>query len=615
MGTMNKAVAALLSTVLLGLCPWYAAPAFAEEAVAVGNGAMEVVADGTASDVDTTEGARGEVIGGIGQVAECSSKPEPKSKAIALQPQATAPEAGAETDQETAPEPEPGPDLAGENIVAAMEEFGVAEDKVLVASTVDELLLKLREAKTAGTEETPVIVYVMPGEYTLADKICVERNVILVSEEGVTYKADHSGKYMVVLRGSIYGGTFYQGDTQIAIFGYQQTFTAKNGFVEHVTVYGNPKGNAGIMMYDGTTGATVSYCTVKGAMNGIKATKQSSVNSITNCTVLNCGYDKAGSGIDIVESNVGTIADNTVSGCKGHGISTGTNDSTGIPCVIGSITNNVIKNNNTIGVYIEGNCQVKTSFSGNTITGSGGAGVGIRSNIHNSDGTYSTTHYATYIKGVKNNKIRSNTGSNISVIGKKAAIYILSYNTVCNSKMSCGLAVGEGARGYISGTRNVFSGNKTAGTIVNGSAVLKVSGKLNRFDRNKAQGLSVNMAKVFVSGAKCTFNKNAKHGVSITTGGQVTITSKNLQIVSNGYNGVNVTYEGAYFKATSNGGRIYKNGNNGISMNDKSRAIVKRIRFSGNKKVAVYVGKNCKFACSRTNLSKKTWAKNRLCFA
>ena len=664
MRTMNKTLTALLTSVLIGLCPWYAVPAFSEEAVLADDSAVEVVVSDTESDVTTTEGISGDRDNGIEQkddlaqlpgedsdeatdaskdepndtqepnkqveaagqeleqgsgmvseqVDESDSKPEPDSETVLMQTQESEPEAGTVTDQEDASEP----DLTGKNIVAAMKEFGVANDKVLVASTVDELVSKLAEAKRTGTEATPVIVYVMPGNYTLTDKIRVEKNVILVSEVGVTFTASYSGDYMVVLGGSLYGGTFNLGEVKTGICGSRQAFTAKNGFVEYVTVNGNPgksDGNAGIMMYDGTTGATIKYCTVKGTKNGIKATKRSSVKSITNCTVKDCGYGAAGSGIDIGESNVGTIANNTISGCKGHRISTGTNESAGIPCEIGSITNNTIKYNYTLGVYIEGNCRVKTSFTGNTITGNVAGGVGIRSDIHNTDGTYSKTHYTTYIKGVKNNKIYSNKGTNISVKGKMATIYIVSGNSVNYSKTSCGLALGEGAKAYISGSKNIFSGNKTAGAIINGSSYLKVSGTLNRFDKNKAQGISVGKAKVIVSGAKCTFSGNAKHGVSITAGGVVNITGKNLRILSNKYNGVNLTGKGAYFKATSSGGTIYKNGNIGISLGNKSKAAVKYVKFSGNKKMAVYVGKGCRFTYSKTNLSKRKGAANRLYIA
>ena len=655
MRTMNKTLVALFSSMVLGLSPWYSVPALGEETGAVNDGAIEVVVDDTATEgageekVDSVEqidglsqlpgddsdeaaeGSEDELNDAQGsdtqvedadseleqgsaaeseQVEESDSISGPEGEAVVLQAQESDPDAGTETDQDAEPEP----DLSGKNIIAAMKEFGVAKDKVLVATTADELVSKLAEARRIGTDATPVIVYVMPGTYTLANQICVERNVILVSEVGVTYKATHSGNFMVVLRGSLYGGTFNQGNVQTGIFGYQQAFTAKNGFVEYITVNGNPRGNAGIMMYDGTTGATIKNCTVKGAMNGIKATKQSSVKSITNCTVQDCGYGKAGSGIDIGESNVGTIANNTISGCKGHGISTGTS-ANGSPCEIGSITNNTIKNNYTQGVYIEGNCRVKTSFTGNTITGNAGAGVGIRSNIHNSNGTYTKTHYTTYIKGVKDNKIYSNTGTNISVIGKMATIYIISGNSVNYSKTSCGLALGEGAKGYITGSNNIFSGNKTAGAIINGSSYLRVHGTLNRFDNNKAHGISVSNAKVLVSGTTCTFNRNARHGVSIAAGGVVNVTGKSLRILSNRYNGVNLTGTGAYFRAVSVGGAIYKNENIGISMNNKSKATLKSVRFSGNKKMAVYVGKGCRFVYSSTNLSKLKGAANRVYIA
>ena len=52
---------------------------------------------------------------------------------------------GANTDREAALEP----DFIGKSVVVGVGESGVAKDKVLVASTVHELVSKLVEAKTA----------------------------------------------------------------------------------------------------------------------------------------------------------------------------------------------------------------------------------------------------------------------------------------------------------------------------------------------------------------------------------------------------------------------------------------------------------------------------------
>ena len=497
-----------------------------------------------------------------------------------------------------------------DNLDKAEKEFGITFGQIARVDPSMNIGTFGRDYSDVGSAEYPLVVYAQAGTYTIdGNGLTIPENVIFVADENAVFEAEGALHHMVRLRGSLYGGTFKQYEAKTAIYGYQESYSGLNGWVVNVTIAGNKDGNAGIIMYDHTTGAVVKNCKVDGAKNGIKASEGSEIVEISGNTVTNTGSGQSGSGIDIIHSRVGTISGNTISGSCGHGISTGTNAANETSCEIGSITNNKIKNNRAQGVYIEGNCRVTGSFTGNTITGNKGAGIAMRSNVHDSDGTYSSKHFDTYIRNVENNKIYSNNGSNISVIGKKAKLYFGSGNEVYSSKTSCGLAMSDGAKVYINGSNNKFYKNKTAGSIISSNANLTIKGANNAFTQNSGHGISINKAKLNINGQKAAFSKNAKHGLSITAGGVVTVKGKNMQVASNKANGVNITGAKAKFTCTAAGVKISKNAN-GISLSSKAKAVLKKTRFDSNKKFGVYVAKGCSCKYSGTNLSKKA-GKNR----
>ena len=486
---------------------------------------------------------------------------------------------------------------SSENLNKAAKEYGVPLEEVLPV-TSNTIEATLSGAGANATPDSPAIVYAKAGSYTVS-QLVVPANVVLVADENAKFIGADK-KEMIIVRGSIYGGSYVQKSSANAIMCYKQNYVGSNGRVEYVNVTGNVGGNAGVFAY-ACDNVTVVGCTVSGGMNGIRISEASYAPVISGNTVSNCGSGAAGSGIDIMLSDVGIISNNTVTGCRGHGISTGTTATAKAHnwINIGQISNNIVKNNNKQGLYVEGNTHI-SNLIGNTFTGNG-TGVAMRSNVH-SYGNYSTKHFDTWVKNVKSNKFVSNKGSNISVIGKMAKFYLVSGNQLNTSQTGCGLSVAEGAAVAVTGT-NTFNGNKTSGVIVQSKGKLTMKGANCQFNSNTRSGVSVDHGTVIIAGNGSTFSKNKQHGLSLTAGGVVKITAKNVKIVSN-HNDVNATGSGASLTCTGTGVTIASNRNHGISLNSKAKAVLKNTKFSKNKRWCVYVGKGCSCKYSKTNIPK-----------
>ena len=486
--------------------------------------------------------------------------------------------------------------ITSANVKKAAKEYGISDNQIMIASS-SSVESVLADAGSRGANGEFIMVYAASGTYKVS-KLVVPKNVVLVADENAKFTAADSNE-MLIVRGSLYGGTYTQGSSKYAVLCYQQSYTGKNGRIEYAKIAGNLKGKAAICA-NACKNVSVTGCTVTGGMNGIQITKGTNAKTITKNKVSNCGSGAAGSGIDIHPSTIGVISNNTVSGCRGHGISTGTSAASNAQINIKQISNNTLKNNNKQGIYVEGNTHIE-KLTGNTITGNG-TGLAMRSNVHSSNGKYSSKHFNTYVKNVKSNKFVANKGSNVSVIGKMAKFYLVSGNQLNSSKNGCGLALSEGAAVAVTGT-NKFNGNKTSGVIIQSKARLTVKGANCQFLANKRSGLSVDHGKAYITGSGSTFSRNTQHGISLTTGGLVRITAKNVKILKN-HNGVNATGSGASFTSIGTGVVIGSNRNHGISLNKKAKGYIKNTKFSSNKRFGVYVGKGCSMKYINTNLPK-----------
>ena len=488
-----------------------------------------------------------------------------------------------------------------DNLSAALSQYGADRGAVVEAAPSD-LVTALSDAGTQSSSESIRIVHAGAGAYT-AGELVVPENVVLVAEQSAKFSAKANSNILVV-RGSVYGGTYIQGSdkSKDAILCYKRNYSGKNGRVEKAVVVSNSKGrsDAGILVY-GCKNVIVRDCSVDKALNGIRISGGSTATEISGNKITSCGSGSSGSGIDIMSSDVSVIAKNKVTGCLGHGISTGLPSTGKNPGLrIGEVVDNVIQNNGHQGFYVEGGTKVE-KLAGNMFSGNG-TGLAIRSNVH-SYGKYTTTHWTTYVKAADSNKFVSNKGSNISVIGKSAKLYLGKNNQLNSSKSGCGIAVSEGA-GVSVGSNNTFNKNATSGAVVQSKGRFAVQGASNTFGTNTRSGISCDHGSVFLSGKATALTNNKQHGISLTSGGVAKITGANTRISGN-HNGINASGKGVSLVSSAKGVTVSSNKNNGISLNNKAKATLKYMKFSKNKKVAVYVGKGCSCKYSSTNLTKK----------
>lgn len=382
----------------------------------------------------------------------------------------------------------------------------------------------LENAGSKATAKKPVIVHAK-GSISIANAT-VPANVILVGEKTTTYtyNGPAGATWIFNMKGSIFGGKFNGGKCYWSVLYDRAKGSAINGFVEDIVV---TSGKCyGIGEQNGSTKLRVKNCKISNVKDCGIHVISSNATWIKNCTIYNVGE----SGIDISHANVGTISGNKVTKGLGHGISTDSevykeyNLGFGA-CHIGTIANNTISGFRYHGIYFEDKCTAKAVKS-NKVFNNGGVGLNVVTGA--------------VVKGVANNQFYGNTHSNVTASGKLATI-------------------------------------------------------------------------AFTSGNKLYLSKG--NGLNVSAGGRVTISGSKNQIYSNAVNGINLTDAGSLLTVTGKGTIVKLNKNNGLSINTKSKASIKYMTFSGNKKLAVYVMRGSSCAYSGCNISPKSGSANRIYFA
>ena len=370
----------------------------------------------------------------------------------------------------------------GENGVSACEEFGIPEYDVFFTDSIDSLRNALDTAEERAEEsQSMFMVYMVPGDYTAQRSIHVPENVILVGEKDTKYTCTNtSPSYHFLVSGSVYGGTFV-GNNKLSgkkgrVFLFEdKAFSAPNGIVKNT--YTSKAGWSGIE----ARGTSTSGCQVIG--NTVRDCNGNGVRSIGGSTIaLIEGNDISGSGqagIDITKANVGTIKDNYIHNVTGHGISTDTEqvfDSREVKntCVIQNVIDNTIIDTGTHGIYLEDNCHIKGTMSGNKIGKCGKCALG--------------THPKTTIGKMENNELYS---AKLSVFGLSGKATMGDGNIIRNGK-AAGIAISKGGNLNIKGKNNKIYKNKKNGIQLVESCSLKMTGKRNYIYSNQ---WGINLAK------------------------------------------------------------------------------------------------------------------------
>lgn len=412
-----------------------------------------------------------------------------------------------------------GPDY-GPNAKAAISEFGIDENCVEIASkndTVSTLNEMIMGIAPDASESNPGMIYVPEGTFNVSSTLKVLPNVVLVSESGVVFKSTSSAN-MIKLSGSVYGGVFDKQSRTGNIILYDNiTFKGKNGIVKKTNLKNT---NLTAVQINGAArnakvlNNTISNC----KKNGISSYRAGHFAAISGNKISNIGKGGGGSGIDIVQSDVSEISNNTISSCKGHGISTDT-ETFGIAkksVVLGKVTGNKISNTNHHGIWLE---------KGSKITG-----------------------------GLDNNTI-SNATSNDLGLDKNTSVNIMNGNTFTSAKHA--LVMVSAKKSVLNvGSNNIFKNGKAAGIAIGKKGRVTIKGSNNLITRNKKNGIQIDKYGVLVITGKTTITKN-RWGINMMKKGRATI--KNCIIKSN-KKGAVYYIKGAKFKKSKCKvkGKIYK---------------------------------------------------------
>lgn len=390
----------------------------------------------------------------------------------------------------------------GKNGKAAVKEFGISDNNIIAANSMDSLGDALDDAEDRASDSSSMfMVYMLPGNYKASYPITVPKNVLMVGEKETVFTYSGSMSYAVLLDGSIYGGTFiWKADLgpkkgRMLLFD-DHSYSAPNGIAKNTIIKGS-----------GWSGIEARGTSCKGSQvigNTITDCKGNGVRSIGGSTIaLVQGNKISGSGqagIDITKANVTVIKDNYIHDVKGHGISTDTEQkftSSSQPgygckskCVIKDLINNKIINTGTHGIYLEDNCHITGTMSGNKIGKNGKCALG--------------THPKTTINKMVKNELYS---SKLSVFAVYGTATMGSGNIIRNGK-AAGICISKGGKLTIKGKNNKIYNNKKNGIQLVEKCSLNMSGKRNYIYGNVwGISLSKKTCKATVKGAKIYNNK------------------------------------------------------------------------------------------------------------
>lgn len=396
----------------------------------------------------------------------------------------------------------------GVNGRAAKAYFGADEynNLPLEKATPDMIQDALYSARdiTADTGKPVIVDVKAAGIYYLSSALSVPKNVILVSESGVIYKRSGSDR-MVLLKGSVYGGTFDGNNANNNII--QMTCDSVGAADKNMTVMKATLKNSKLTAVQiDANGKSIKHGKVidnniSNCYNGVSVYDGGSYDLISGNTISTIGSaaKKGGSAIDVCSSNVSKISNNKISNVIGHGISTDpTSDHNAYRygCKIGEISGNTIKTIKTQGIYIENKCSV-TKISNNKISNVKGCCITVDKNARINGMAGNTLSGGSLAKKGKH--------SLMTLGGKKSYVKVGKNNKFTGS-YAAGIYVGKKAKLVITGKGNVITKNKMNGIQMDKGSVLKITGKTsitkNRWGINMAKGANANIKNVKFKGNK-----------------------------------------------------------------------------------------------------------------
>lgn len=387
------------------------------------------------------------------------------------------------------------------NLKNASAMFGVKAGNVIKAKDQGEIEYALKTAGDKASAKRMYIVYAPSGTYKMTKPLTIPANVVFVAEPDSKFSpvtADGFNRFFMV-KGSLYGGS-YDGK-KMAYYCLRlenTTFYGMNGYITHTAVKNSKR--AGIIAVGSKNrNGYILNNTVSGCGNsGISAIEGAWLSSISG----NICKGNFLAGINLGHANADIINDNTLTGNTGHGISTNTDESGQGYCHIHKIMNNTIRKNGFNGVYMDENCYVDQTFSGNTITSNKTNGVGIDP--------------GGYIKGISGNTISGNSGSGIRVYGNNSIAYIKGENTISGNGTN-NITILDNALARITGSGNLIRKSKGNGVSLKKSAAFIVSRGSNKIYSNKGFGIRAE-DKCSVIIKNVTFSKNGGESVRSLSG-------------------------------------------------------------------------------------------------
>lgn len=495
----------------------------------------------------------------------------------------------------------------------------------------------------------PVLISIPSGTFTVGDttKFVIPANTTIVAENNTIIKKTDDTNHSILRTNTntsknivIYGGTW--DGNNVAKHGFE--FVGSTGVtIEKVTLkncvqnglYLNNKANItsinstidnnkkyGIAIYGESTltlkGAKITNNKTHGiCLEDSVLYANSTANTISTNNWAGISTNGSKSKLYLKNNKInknGQKPKGTDDGEVGHGVAI--HDGT-----IAEISNNEIANNKTCGISVYNNNKVKTIISSNTIHHNGRHGIGARNKTTltvSSNDIYNNSYNGVLLSDnssatLKNNKVSSNANLGISVVNNSSAT--LEGNTITKNTQSNVSGSGESSKITITKDNKISESKKSNGISISDTAELKITGNGNSSNNNAGSGITVSSkkGKVTITGKttlkankksglvvygtakeikNITADGNTEFGVSVRSGGSLTIT--NSTIKNNKIYGITVVDSKTTAKIEKN--NIYKNKKAGINVDKKAKVTSiyknelnkngdKAIRIAGKAKV------------------------------
>ncbi len=385
-------------------------------------------------------------------------------------------------------------------VKAAKKAVGAkANSKTYVVSSINQLVNTLRIAGYDATSTNPIFVNVKEGKYNVrsGDNILIPQNVVMVCEPKVNFIVEQSRENVVLVNGSLYGGSFNGAKKSNNVIRMGEIkFSGVNGIVRNVIAFNSNK-NALTIRGKNCRNSQIINCKFYGCYeNGVTVEKDAQCDLIYGVTSYNNGHVKpsiSGAGINISHADVNKIKKCNVYNNKDKGISTNSDPVAGYKqpgCVINYVENCKFTNNGNNGVYVKPKCKI-LYFRNNTLKNN-------KDGLTVSGRTARGTTGGAYVKNVNNNTFSGSVLGQVTAGDKGAIIYLGSNNKIINGKAN-GCFVKNAGKLIISGKNNIVSNNKGAGISIVEKGVLSSTGKDLKISKNNNNG-------IYVRGASFSFD-------------------------------------------------------------------------------------------------------------